>query len=217
VLGVEGLVSMIEERVNDLSGELWQSWVDLNYRVAPDPSIHGLVEHLLVIARKPTWRAALVRIARRLDEAGVDYKVVGGASAALHGVRLIVKDLDLETDAGGAYRFQELFPGRVLQPVALRESQAYRSHFGVFDFEGLKVDVMGDLQRREGDRWVPTAARTLDHVELDGLSVRVSWLEEETLAYIRRGRMERAARCLPHCDQDRLLALLRGERSQGVL
>jgi ubiquinone/menaquinone biosynthesis C-methylase UbiE len=53
ILGVEGLVSMIEAGVNALSGPAWEAWVDLNYRVAADPSIHGGVEHLLVIALKP--------------------------------------------------------------------------------------------------------------------------------------------------------------------
>jgi hypothetical protein len=46
---------------------------------------------------------------------------------------------------------------------------------------------------------------------LDGLHIPVSWLEEETLAYIRQGRLERAALCLPHCDHGRLLSLLRGD------
>ncbi len=53
VLGVEGLVSRIESQINTLSGEIWELWVDLNYRVASDPCIHGCVEHLLVVARKP--------------------------------------------------------------------------------------------------------------------------------------------------------------------
>ena len=53
MLGVEGLVSMIEEQVNALEGEAWETWLDLNYRVAADPSIHGCVEHLVAIARKP--------------------------------------------------------------------------------------------------------------------------------------------------------------------
>jgi S-adenosylmethionine-dependent methyltransferase len=53
ILGVEGVVSMIEERVNALQGEAWDLWVDLNYRLAADPSIHGCVEHLLAVAAKP--------------------------------------------------------------------------------------------------------------------------------------------------------------------
>jgi len=217
ILGVEGLVDQIETEVNAQSGETWEAWVDLNYRVAPDPSIHGCAAHLLVIAAKPRWRTALSHIARQLDEAGVVYKVVGGAATALHGVAVPVKDLDLETDVEGAYRFQALFPDHVVEPMALRESEIYRSHLGRFDFDGVSVDVMGDLCRREADDWVPTATATESIVDLDGTTVCVSWLEEEVLAYIRRGRMERAALCLPHCDRDRMLTLLRGERKVGVL
>jgi hypothetical protein len=76
---------------------------------------------------------------------------------------------------------------------------------------------MGDLHRREGELWTPTWNRTLDLIDLDGTPVRVSWLEEETLSYIRRGRMERATQCLPKCDPERLLRLMRGEESCGVL
>jgi hypothetical protein len=217
VLGVEGLVSMVEDGVNALSGEAWDTWVDLNYRIATDPSIHGCVEHLLVVAVKPLWRTVLRQIARRLDETGVAYKVVGGASAALHGVPVPVNDLDIETDAEDAYRFQALFANHVVEHVALRENEVYRSHFGRFDFDGVTVEVIGDIRRREGERWVPTRAKTETTVDLDGVPVRVSWLEEETLAYIRRGRLDRVAQCLPHCDQGRLLALLRGEEAVGVL
>jgi len=69
VLGVEGLVSMIEEGVKALSGEAWERWVDLNYCVAADPSIHGCVEHLLVVALKPRWRSVLRQLIYRPDRA----------------------------------------------------------------------------------------------------------------------------------------------------
>jgi hypothetical protein len=52
LLGVEGVVSMIEEKVNELTGAAWDAWVDLNYEVASDPSILGCVGHLLAVARK---------------------------------------------------------------------------------------------------------------------------------------------------------------------
>jgi len=218
VLGVEGLVSIIEDGgVNTLIGAAWDAWLDVNHRAAADPSIHGCVEHLLVVARKPRWRAVLRRIARQLDAAGVHYRVVGGAVPALHRVPLVVNDIDIETDAAGAYAFQAQFPDHVRQPVAFCTGDAYRSHFGRFDFVGVTVEVMGDLHRREGTGWMPTAAKTEALVNLDGVPVRVATLEEETLAYIRRGRLARAAECLPHCDHARLLALLRGERATDVL
>jgi hypothetical protein len=156
-------------------------------------------------------------VAQHLEEAGLRYKVVGGTAAALHGVPLRVKDVDLETGADDAYRFGELFAGEIVQPVSLSESDQYRSHFGRFEIEGVAFDVMGDLHRREGAGWAPTSTRTEGWADLDGLPVRVSWLEEETLAYIRRGRLDRAALCLPYCDTQRLLALIRGEVENGVL
>jgi S-adenosylmethionine-dependent methyltransferase len=217
LLGVEGLVSMIEDGVNALSGPAWETWVDLNYRVAADPSVHGGVEHLLVVAIKPRWRAALVEVARQLGPAGIPFKVVGGTVPALYGVRVPVKDLDLEMDARGAARFQELFATYATQPVVLSESDIYRSYFGRFELYGVTIEVMGDLHRREGEAWVPTMASTEALVELDGVPIRVPWLEEEALAYIRRGRLRRAALCLPHCDHDRLMRLLRGESATNVL
>lgn len=217
LLGVEGLVSMIEDGVNALSGPAWETWVKLNYRVAADPSVHGCVEHLLAVAVKPCWRAALKEIARQLGPAGIPFKVVGGTVPALHGVRVPVKDLDLEMDVRSAVRFQELFAAYATQPVSLSESDTYRSHFGRFELLGATVEVMGDLHRREGNAWVPTMASTETIVELDGVPIRVPWLEEETLAYIRRGRLQRAALCLPHCDHARLVRLLRGEQTTDVL
>ena len=222
LLGLEGLVSHAEDQINLLDGELWERWVALNERVASDPCIHGCVEHLLAVTFKPRWRAVLQQIARRLNADGVTYNLAGGASLALHGLPLPVRDVDIETDVEGAYRIQEIFANQlagmftVKEPVALGSTELYRSHIGRFDFQGVQVEVMGDNQRREGDEWVATRALTAEMVDLDGTPVRTSWLEEETLAYIRRGRLERAALCLPYCQRERLLALMRRETPTQV-
>jgi ubiquinone/menaquinone biosynthesis C-methylase UbiE len=52
VIGCEGAISMIEEKVNELKGAEFDSWVDLNYRLGKDPSLHGAAEHLLYIGKK---------------------------------------------------------------------------------------------------------------------------------------------------------------------
>jgi SAM-dependent methyltransferase len=52
LVGCEGVVSMIEERINELSGELWQAWVDINYRLGHNPTLYGASNHLLYIGRK---------------------------------------------------------------------------------------------------------------------------------------------------------------------
>lgn len=52
LIACEGLISMIEEKINELSGEPWERWVELNYRLGKDLSVHGGAEHLLYIGRK---------------------------------------------------------------------------------------------------------------------------------------------------------------------
>jgi hypothetical protein len=79
------------------------------------------------------------------------------------------------------------------------------------------VEVMGDLQRKDGEIWKPTANSTGEQVDLDGVQVHAAWLEEETLANLRRGRLERAALCLPYCSQERLAALLTGQVATNVI
>ena len=51
LVGCEGVVSMIRDRVNALEGAAWEAWVDLNYRLGKDPSTHGGAEHLVHVGR----------------------------------------------------------------------------------------------------------------------------------------------------------------------
>ena len=218
VLAVEGLVSVIEDGgVNALTGPAWDWWLGANWRAAHEEALRGAVEHLLVVAHNPAWRSVLLQIVRQLDEAGIPCKVIAGASATLHGVPLKVKDIDIETDVAGVYRCAELFGAHLLAPATHSDNGVYRSHFARFNFDGVDVEIMGDLHRREGEDWTPTASLTEATVDLDGVRIRVPWLEEELLAYLRRGRLQRAAEILPHCDQERLLALLRGQVKTQVI
>jgi SAM-dependent methyltransferase len=53
IIGVEGSVARLEDRVNALDGEMWQAWVEMNYRIGKDPVMHGAADHLLYVGRKP--------------------------------------------------------------------------------------------------------------------------------------------------------------------
>jgi hypothetical protein len=71
--------------------------------------------------------------------------------------------------------------------------------------------------RREGESWKPTSNLTREQLDLDGVAVQAAWLEEETLANLRRGQLERVALCLPYCDQERLVALLTRKTDTNIL
>jgi len=52
VVGCESAVSMVDEKVNELSGELFNAWIDINYDMGKDSDSHGAAEHLLYVGRK---------------------------------------------------------------------------------------------------------------------------------------------------------------------
>ncbi len=207
-LSLEGLIGGCEAEVNTQQGEAWSTWLETNWKAAHDPSLFGASRHLLAVGRRPVWRMVLRKLAIDLSQAGISYTLAGSANLALHGVPLLVKDLDFEMSLEDAGRFQERYASFTEVQVALRQDEHYRSYFGRFKIDGVAVEVMGDLQRREGKTWKLTANLTREPVDLEGVAVQVAWLEEETLANLRRGRLERAALCLPYCNQERLAALL---------
>ncbi len=53
MVAAEGIVGRIEERINDLEGELWDAWVDVNYQIGKDPTVQGAAEHLLYVGQRP--------------------------------------------------------------------------------------------------------------------------------------------------------------------
>ncbi len=53
LIGCEGITSMIEDQLNEAADDVWEAWVDLNYRLGRDPYTHGGAEHLLYVGRKP--------------------------------------------------------------------------------------------------------------------------------------------------------------------
>jgi S-adenosylmethionine-dependent methyltransferase len=216
-LSLEGLVGGYEAGVNALQGEAWDAWLAINWQAARDPSLFGASQHLLAVARRPRWRGVLRKLAGELAQAGIGYTLAGSANLALHGVPVNVGDLDLEMNAEDAQHFQERYAADAILPLALRQDEAYRSYFGRYEIDGVMVEVMGDLQRREGGAWKPTSNIHREQLDLEGVAVQAAWLEEETLANLRRGRLERVALCLPYCNQERLAGLLTRQIDSQVI
>jgi ubiquinone/menaquinone biosynthesis C-methylase UbiE len=218
VLGVEGVVSTTEEKINTLQDQAWNRWVDVNYEIAHDPYSLGGVEHILAVCRKPKWRGVLERIARTLNDAGVDYAVVGGAALALHGLPVPVNDLDVEIRSPEDLPIvRDKFSPYVIDPIVYRESEDVRSFFGKLSVEDVPVEIIAALEWRREDRWVPSFLSTYEDIELSGTPVSVLTLEEEALATLRRGKLKRAALALPHCDPVRFQSLLCNAQREGAL
>jgi S-adenosylmethionine-dependent methyltransferase len=52
LVGCEGVVSHIDERVHQLSGAAWEKWVEINYQLGCDRHHLGASDHLLYVGKK---------------------------------------------------------------------------------------------------------------------------------------------------------------------
>lgn len=136
-------------------------------------------------------------IYRRLEGEEINWVLTGSLAFAMQGLPLTPRDIDIQTDRQGAYRFGELFAEFVTHPVGTdRAGERLRSHFGDFQIEGVQVQVMGDLQKRESPEheWEPPTDldRHKRWLEFGGMRVAVLDLEYEAESYRKMGRLERA-------------------------
>jgi hypothetical protein len=82
----------------------------------------------------------------------------------------------------------------VVEPVRYRESERIRSHFGTLEIDGVKVEIMGAVQKRvDNRRWEEPVEvdRYKQRVEIGDMHVPVLPLEYEYQAYLRLGRNDK--------------------------
>jgi hypothetical protein len=144
---------------------------------------------------KPEYLKVLRKIVIRLATIDVNWALTGSLSFALQGVPLEPRDIDLQTDAQGAYAIQRCFMETITRPVAFSSADRIRSHFGALLIDRIQVEIMGDLEKRLAeDRWDPPPDLTLHKrfVRVEAMFVPVLSLEYEYAAYMTLGRIERA-------------------------
>ncbi len=134
-------------------------------------------------------------LAGQLSETGIRWVVTGSLGFALQGVPATPHDIDLQTDAAGAYAIERRFLAHSVRPVAFTATERMRSHFGALAIDGITVEIMGDIQKR-----LPACAwedpvdlrRYRQTVDVAGMSIPVLALDYERAAYARLGRVETA-------------------------
>ncbi len=114
---------------------------------------------------------------------------------ALQGVLVDVHDIDIQTDQEGAYEVEHRLIDYVKQPVRYSAAERIRSHLGVLEIDGIKVEIMGALQKRiDHQGWEdPVEVKRFQRwVEIDEMRIPVLSLEYEQQAYQNMGRVEKA-------------------------
>jgi hypothetical protein len=143
----------------------------------------------------PTYLKVLRKLYTRLVETDINWVITGSLGFALQGAPVEPNDIDLQSDKAGAYQIERCFTEFVVKPVSFSVSEKIRSHFGSLKVHGIKVEIMGDIQKRLTDEtWeepvnLETYKRT---VKVEEMQIPVLSLEYEYTAYLKLGRIEKA-------------------------
>lgn len=126
---------------------------------------------------------------------GLNWALTGSMSFALQGVPVTVGDIDIQTDEAGAYELERRLSEFVERPVAFSAAERIQSHFGALSIGGVKVEIMGAVQKRlpDGSWEAPVdPARHRWVITVDGMQIPVLDLAYEHRAYLALGRTEKA-------------------------
>ena len=143
----------------------------------------------------PDYLKVLRKINTRLNNTSVNWAVTGSLGFALQGVPVEPNDIDIQTDKRGAYEIERRFSEFMTKRVTFSSTERIRSHFGELMIDGIKVEIMGDIQKRlEDGSWENPV--DLEHhkqvVEVEGMQVPVVSLEYEYQAYLKLGKIDKA-------------------------
>ena len=140
-------------------------------------------------------KRALKIIHDGLQETKIIWAITGSLGFALHGMKLEVNDIDLQTDASGAYEIENTFAKHVVRQVKFSVSDKIASHWGELKIAGVKVEIMGALQKKlpNGTWESPVEVeRYREFVTFEFMKLPVLSLKYEEQAYRKLGRTEKA-------------------------
>jgi len=134
-------------------------------------------------------------ISKRLTDKNINWVLGGSLNLAIQGVNVIPHDIDILTNQKGALAIQKELDEFTQESVVYKESDLFKSWLGVFEINGVKVEIMGDLSSRASihDNWrPPTKLKNPVYITYQDLTIPVKSLKEEYGAYTRMGRTEKA-------------------------
>jgi aminoglycoside-2''-adenylyltransferase len=134
-------------------------------------------------------------VVQNLANQPITWAVTGSCGFALQGLDVVIHDIDLQTDGPGAYAIERAFADRSVRKVVFSTAERIRSHFGALEIETVRVEIMGDVQKRLADgTWEAPVdvGRHRRWVTAGGLCIPVLALEYEHGAYLALGRAEQA-------------------------
>lgn len=120
--------------------------------------------------------------------------IIGSAACALTGVDVDVADLDLLTSSADAERLIGLWPSQLDTSYTPAGADRFRSRFARFQFPGMPLEVMGDLELHDADGWHAVRVNDVVHINVADIAVPIPSRAEQIRILESFGRPKDLAR-----------------------
>ncbi len=126
-----------------------------------------------------------------------EWMIVGSLSLYLNGVNITPEDIDILMSSNCAQKLNSYWGNYLVKKVVYSETNLFKSHFGVFEIMGVKVEVLGDAFEKIGGKWVSLMERLERRVykEISGIKVPVSHLCDHYKSYCGSERIKDKEKC----------------------
>jgi hypothetical protein len=122
----------------------------------------------------------LNKISKDLKTLRDDYFIIGSSGLVLAGVELIlIDDLDILTSTNDAELLKILWKDYLIENPVTEDNDKFKSHFCQYYFDGIKIEIMGDLMVNFDNIWQRLFIDEFIEVELSDFSVKIPTLTEQ--------------------------------------
>lgn len=109
-----------------------------------------------------------------------DYFLIGSSALALTGINIAsADDIDILTTRKNAEQLKLSWSNLLKANYQPEKKLLFRSNFARFDFGSMDIEVMGDLEVKKINRWMPVVVQDYFLYEKDGYQIKIPTLEEQ--------------------------------------
>lgn len=136
----------------------------------------------------------LKKIYSKFEENNIFWILSGSVSLAIQGVDVVPNnDIDILTDEVGSQKIHLLLKENCIQNPSYSSTEKYRSYFGIYQIDGVQVEIMGNFQYKlKNNEWSEqNHLHPIHKVKYEEMHLPVLTLEQELEEYKNMDRLDK--------------------------
>ena len=123
----------------------------------------------------------LERLYYLFDTHHIFWILSGSMSLKIQGVDVEPRDIDILTDKTNVGKIDHILSDYRVQAPAYSSTETYRSYYGIYKIDNVKVEIMGEFQYRliDGSWSIPNQQKKIVEIKFDEMILPVLALERE--------------------------------------